>query len=399
MTHFEFFSPVRIIFGGGSRTRLGSLTSDLGRRALVIVNGGQPGDGGRVDELIANLAAAGVAATCCRQRGEPLVADIERWVGVGRAHRCDVVIGLGGGSAIDAAKATAGLLTNPGSLLDYLEVIGRGQRLEHPAAPWIAVPTTAGTGAEATRNAVIGCPDRRFKASLRSELLLAKVTVIDPELGVSAPPDVTAASGLDALCQLIESYVSNRAQPLTDALALHGIDQAAPALPRAWSDGADLDARQAMALAALLSGITLANAGLGAVHGLAAPLGANYPIPHGMICAALLPHVTAANIAALSAQSPDHPHLARYAELGRRLTNAPGLAPRAALDAAPRFLFELAAQLQIPPLSRFGLASADVPAIIALARRSSSMKYNPVTLSDDALAQALDSALRGAPLG
>lgn len=392
MIHFDFFCPARILFGRGTLARLGDLAAGFGRRALLVTNAGVPGDGSVVDRLASLLDAAGVAVTCCLQRGEPTVADIERTVAAGRSAACDWVIGLGGGSAIDAAKASAGLLTNLGSPLDYMEVVGLGRPLAQPAAPWVAVPTTAGTGAEATRNAVIGYPEKRFKASLRSEQLLARVAVIDPELAVSAPAEVTAASGLDALCQLVESYTSNRAQPLTDALALQGLSQAAPALPRAYADGGDLEAREAMALAALLSGITLANAGLGAAHGFAAPLGANFPIPHGVICAALLPHVVAANIAALAAESPQHPYLERYAELGRRLTGDPTLPRDAALAAGPRFLGDLVRQLNIPPLAGYGLQPSDVPAMVALARKASSMRYNPVVLSDETLARILTAA-------
>ena len=392
MTGFDFFCLPRIVFGRGTLGRIGPLAAGFGRRALVVTNAGQLGDAGVVDQMVAQLDAAGVTATCCQQRGEPTVVDVEQAVQAARSGECDLVIGLGGGSAVDAAKAVAGLLTNPGSPLDYMEVVGQGQPLRQPAAPWIAVPTTAGTGAEATRNAVLGCPDKKFKASLRSEHLLARIAVIDPELAVTAPPEVTAASGLDALCQLIESYTSNRAQPLTDALALHGVGLAAPALPRVWADGADLDAREAMALAALFSGITLAIAGLGAVHGFAAPLGANFPIPHGTVCAALLPHVVSANIAALAAESAQHPYLERYAELGRRLTANPALGRDEAVDAGRRFLFDLVPRLRIPPLSSFGLQLEHVSGLVALARKASSMRYNPVVLSDETLTAVLSAA-------
>ncbi len=389
MTSFDFFCLGRIVFGRGTLDRIGPLSAGFGRHALVVTNAGRPGDGGVVDRLAGLLTAEGTAVTWCQQRGEPTVADIEHALLAARSAACDWVIGLGGGSAIDAAKAVAGLLTNPGSPLDYMEVVGQGLPLRQPAAPWIAVPTTAGTGAEATRNAVIGCPEKKFKASLRSEHLLARIAVIDPELAVSAPPPVTAASGLDALCQLMESYTSNRAQPMTDALALQGVSLAAPALPRVCADGTDLDAREAMALAALFSGITLANAGLGAVHGFAAPLGANFPIPHGTICAALLPHVVSANIAALTAESTQHPYLGRYAELGRRLTGNRSLGHNEALDSCQRFLFDLVAKLNVSPLCEFGLAAANIPDMVALARKASSMRYNPVVLSDETLSHVL----------
>src|SRR5258706_9575984 len=188
-----------------------------------------------------------------------------------------------------------------------MEFIGKGGKIPGPAAPWIAVPTTAGTGAEVTRNAVIGSPEHKFKASIRSENLLAKVALIDPELQVGVPPEVTAASGMDALCQLIESYTSTGAGVLTDALAERGMNLAIGAILRAYRDGNDLEAREQMALAALFSGITLTNAGLGAVHGFAAPLGANFPAPHGVICARLLPAVIAANREALRRLDEDHP--------------------------------------------------------------------------------------------
>lgn len=395
MTSFDFFCLARVIFGRGTLDRVGPLSAGFGRHALVVTNAGQPGDGGVVDRLAGLLTAEGVAVTWCRQRGEPTVTDVEHALLAARSASCDWVIGLGGGSAIDAAKAVAGLLTNPGSPLDYLEVVGQGLPLRQPAAPWIAVPTTAGTGAEATRNAVLGCPEKKFKASLRSEHLLAKIAVIDPELAVSAPPPVTAASGLDALCQLIESYTSNRAQPMTDALALQGVSLAARALPRVCADGADLDAREAMALAALFSGISLANAGLGAVHGFAAPLGANFPIPHGTICAALLPHVVSANIAALAGESMQHPYLERYAELGRRLTGKRTLGHDEALDRCRRFLFDLVSKLNVPPLREFGLAPRNIPDMVALARKASSMRYNPVVLSDETLSQILAAAAGG----
>ncbi len=392
MASFDFFCLSRVVFGRGTLDRIGALAAGFGRQVLVVTNAGQPGDGGLGDRLAGLLGAEDSLVTWCPQRGEPTVADVEAAVQAARSADCDWVIGLGGGSAIDTAKAVAGLLTNPGSPLDYMEVVGQGRPLQQPAAPWIAIPTTAGTGAEATRNAVIGCPEKRFKASLRSEHLLARLALIDPELAVSAPPEVTAASGLDALCQLVESYTSNRAQPLTDALALHGVSLAAPALPQVWANGADLEAREAMAYAALCSGITLANAGLGAVHGFAAPLGAHFPIPHGTVCARLLPHVVSANIAALAAESGQHRYLERYAELGRQFTGNRTLGRDEALDNCRQFLFDLVANLAVPPLCEFGLESQHIPGIVALARRASSMRYNPVVLADETLGRILAAA-------
>jgi alcohol dehydrogenase class IV len=390
---FEHYGVGRILFGRGQVERAGELAAPLGRAALVVYNGDEPGRGGPLDRVAGLLARQGVSATFVRQRGEPTVADVERALDAARASGCDVVIGLGGGSAIDAAKAAAGLLANGGAALDYLEVIGKGQRITKPAVPWIAIPTTAGTGAEATRNAVIGHPEKRFKASIRSELLLPRVALVDPELGVDVPPAVTASSGMDALCQLIESYTSSGANPMTDPLALQGIPLAARSLRRAYEDGRDVDARSDMAMAALLGGIALTNAGLGAVHGFAAPLGANFPVPHGVVCAALLPHVIEANVRALRDASPDHPTLRRYAAVGRAMTGQAGLGDADAIQRVIDETAALARDLKIPSLGGFGLTPAAVPEMVALARKASSMRYNPTTLSDDVLADVLTRAI------
>ena len=307
MLTFEFFSVPRVVFGCGTFARIGGFAAELGQSAMIVSNAGEPGDGRVVDRLTTLLREAGLRWAFWKQPGEPTVEHVCQALDVARRGSCDLVIGLGGGSAVDCAKAVAGLLSNGGLPLDYLEVVGRGQKLAKPATPWIAVPTTAGTGAEVTRNAVIGCPGQRFKASLRSPHLLARIALIDAELAVGVPREVAACSGMDALCQLIESYTSNQAQPLTDALALQGLALAARSLPHVVDDEVDLQARDDMALAALLSGMTLANVGLGAVHGFAAPLGACLPIPHGTLCAALLPHVMVANVAAALAESPEHP--------------------------------------------------------------------------------------------
>jgi alcohol dehydrogenase class IV len=393
MSTFEFFGVGRVVFGRGRFAHVAELAGQLGRAALVVYNGDEPGRAGTLDRLGDHLGSGGIRTTLVRQRGEPTVADVDRALAAARDARCDCVIGLGGGSAIDAAKAVAGLLSNGGAALDYMEVVGRGQKVTRPAVPWMAIPTTAGTGAEATRNAVVGFPEKRFKASIRSELLLPRVALIDPELGVGVPANVTASSGMDALCQLVESYTSAGSNPVTDALALRGIGLAARSLRRAWADGSDVEAREDMALAALLSGVTLTSAGLGAVHGFAAPLGANFPVPHGVVCAALLPHVIAANVAALQAESPDHPVLARYATIGRALVRDERVGDADAIDHAVARTAALAADLEIPRLGGFGLTPRDVPAMVVLARKASSMRFNPVTLTDEALAGILERAL------
>jgi alcohol dehydrogenase class IV len=386
---FEFSGVGRIIFGRGKFALAGELAAALGRTALVIFNGGGS------EHLIEQMSNAGIAAFGWRQRGEPVVGQIDEAVEEARRHHCDSVIGMGGGSAIDAAKAVAGLLTNGGSAVDYMEVVGKGKKIARPAAPWMAVPTTAGTGAEATRNAVIGLPEKRFKASIRSELLLPRVALVDPCLGVTVPPAITAGSGMDALCQLVESYTSTGASPMTDALAMQGIPIAARCLPKAYRDGADLDAREGMALAALLSGITLTNAGLGAVHGFAAALGANFPAPHGNICAALLPQIIAANIKTLRGQNPAESSrgLARYAAIGRKLPGGESATDAEAIDACVQFTSNLARELDIPPLKQFGIRRENVAEMVSLARKASSMRFNPVVLSDESLAAALAAAI------
>ena len=392
---FEFCSVGRIIFGRGEFARIGEPAAEMGAAAMVVSNAGERGDGGPVDRLGELLAAAGVRHEFYRQRGEPRVVDVEQALQIAREAGADIVIGLGGGSAIDTAKAVAGLLTNGGGPLDYMEVIGKGRKITRRAAPWIAVPTTAGTGAEVTRNAVIASPENHFKASIRGAELLASVVIVDPQLGATVRAEITARAGADALCQLIESYTSNRAQPITDGLAAQGMALAARSLLKAYRDGSDLDAREEMALAALLGGITLTNAGLGAVHGFAAPLGANFPVPHGTVCGTLLPHVMRANIAALRRESPEPAALSRYAAVGRALTGRRGLGDPDAIDAGLTFVEKLIGDLELRPLGEFGLAHDRVGEMVELAARSSSIRYNPVKLSDDILAEVLTAAMRG----
>ena len=395
MNPFDFISVSRIVFGRGQFNRIGELATEFGRSAFVVTNADRAGKQGLQDRLAGLLASKNIRSTLFWLSGEPTAADVDRGVAEARAAGCDVVLGLGGGSAIDAAKAVAGLLSNGGAALDYMEVVGKGLKLSRPSIPFIAIPTTAGTGAEVTRNAVIGCPEKKFKASIRSEHLLPRVALVDAELTLALRPEIIARTGMDALTQLIESYTSKNAQPLTDALALQGIKFAVRALPRAFIDssGTDLDAREDMSMAALLSGITLANAGLGAVHGFAAPLGALFPMPHGTVCAALLPHVMRANIAALHHETQVQPLLERYAEVGRLLTGRLEAGATDAAQAGVQAASNLARQFQIPGLSQFGLVEKDFPAVIALARKSSSMRYNPVVLPDHALAEILRAAL------
>jgi len=378
---FEFATATQIVFGAGTRAEVGKLVRPWGRRALIVT--GQSTD--RAEPLRETLRAAGVAAECFPVAGEPAVADIQRGVARAREFGAEMLLGFGGGGAIDAAKAIAGLLTNPGDPLDYLEVVGAGKPLTCPALPWMAIPTTAGTGAEVTRNAVLSVPERNVKVSLRSPHLLARIALVDPELTLDLPPALTASTGFDALTQLLEAYVCSRTNPMTDALCAGGLPRAAGALPRAFRDGHDLAARTDMALASLWSGIALANAGLGAVHGFAGAIGGRFSAPHGAVCAALLAPVMAANLRALRERAPQHPSLARYADVARWLT---GRAEATADDGVVWVAAQHAA-MALPKLAALGVAEAECAEVVAQAQQASSMKANPVVLTADELTTVL----------
>src|SRR5450759_1521275 len=314
---FEFATAARIIFGPGTVGEVAPAAREMGQRALLVTGRGA----GRASALIRALRASGVECVPFAAKGEPTVDLVRLGARAAREERCDLVIAFGGGSAIDAGKAIAALAANDGDVLDYLEVVGRGQALSRPSLPFIAVPTTAGTGSEATRNAVLASPEHRVKASLRSPLMLPRLAVVDPELTYDLPPRITASTGLDALTQLIEPYVSLRANPMTAQFCVEGLRRAASALPRVWENGGDRAARCDMAWASLLGGMALANAGLGAVHGFAAPIGGMWAAPHGAVCAGLLPYVMEVNVRALRARAPEK--LTRYDEVARLLTGRP----------------------------------------------------------------------------
>jgi alcohol dehydrogenase class IV len=274
-------------------------------------------------------------------------------------------------------------------LLDYLEVIGQGKALPKRGAPFVAIPTTAGTGSEVTRNAVLASPEHKVKVSLRSPLMLAHMAVVDPELTHDLPPALTASTGLDALTQLIEPYVCLRANPMTDSVCLEGVRRAARSLREAVFHGQNKAARQDMALASLFGGLALANAGLGAVHGFAGPIGGMFPAPHGAVCAALLPHVMAANLHALRQREPRSDSLERYRRAGSLLTGDPHASAAAGVD----WVQKLVADLPIPKLGAYGVREEHVADIVAKAAVASSMKANPIVLTPEELAQTLRLAL------
>jgi len=370
VTAFEFATAARIVAGPGRAAELPGLLAGLGSRVLVCT-GANPG---RHADLLASLD---LPAAMFAVPGEPTIDLARAGAVAAREHGADVVAAIGGGSVIDIGKAVAMLLGNGGDPLDYLEVVGSGQKITRPAVPCVAVPTTAGTGAEVTANAVLTSPEHGLKASLRSPLMIPRVALVDPRLTLSCPPAVTAASGLDALTQCLEPFVSIRANPLTDGLAAQGLRRAASGLRAAYADGGDLGARADMAMCSLLGGMALANAKLGAVHGLAGVVGGTAAVPHGVACAALLAPVVEANVRTLRSVDPGDPALSRYTEAARLLTGR----PTASIEYGVAWIRETIALLAIPGLATFGIGPEHAGDIAAKAAVSSSMQGNPIALS------------------
>jgi alcohol dehydrogenase class IV len=382
---FEFATARDIVFGTGAVRTLAERVRRHGASVLVVTGA----DPARAASVLETMNEAGLAVTIWPAAGEPTIDDARAAVREAHEERVEVIVGIGGGSAIDLAKAVAVLAMNGGDPLDYIEVIGGGRPLLEPPLPMVAVPTTAGAGAEVTRNAVLLSREHGVKASLRSPLMLPRLALIDPELTLSLPPDVTAATGMDALAQLLEPYVSARASPFTDAICLDGFPRVSRALARAWRDGGDIEARAEMSLAALYGGLALANAGLGAVHGFAAVIGGRFDAPHGAVCAALLPGVVRANSAALAERDRASPALGRYECAARILTGRSDATP---VDLA-EWLGELRQTLRIPGLRAYDVDETDAEPIVAAAARSSSMRANPIVLEPDELHAVLESAL------
>ena len=382
---FEFATATRIVFGAGAASQIAGEAKLLGKRAL-LVTGANPR---RAERLLAELYAAGVPAQIFQAIGEPATFTVEDGVAAAKEGNCDLVISIGGGSVIDAGKAIAAMMNNEGALLDYLEIVGHGKPLLKPSAPFIAIPTTAGTGAEVTRNAVLASPEHKVKVSLRSPHMLPRLAVVDPELTYDLPPGLTASTGLDALTQLIEPFVCRRANPMTDGFCIEGIQRAARSLREAVFNGQNKSAREDMAVASLFGGLALANAGLGAVHGFAGPIGGSFPAPHGAICAVLLPQVMAANLRALRERDPASSALRRYDRIAALLADS----PQATADAGVEWVQKLVDELRIPKLSKYGVREENIIELAAKAANASSMKANPIALTPDELAQTLRLAL------
>lgn len=385
MNRFEFSTATRIIFGWDTLNEIGKLAAEFGRKAMVVT--GQ--NGARAERLLGLLKEAGLSTSTFCIPSEPTLELVETGTKAAKSFGADLVIGFGGGSAIDAAKAIAAMMNNPGDLLDYVEIIGKAQPIPNAPAPFIAIPTTAGTGAEVARNSVITSHKDQVKVSLRSPLMLAKIALVDPALTVGLPPEITASTGLDALTQVIEPFVSVRATPMMSALCAQGIRLAARSLPVAFADGSNRVAREEMGLASLYGGLALANAGLGAVHGFAAPIGGMFPAPHGVVCAALLPHVMQVNIAALREREPGSHALSNYGEIAKILTGNPS----ASVEAGAKWISDLVKKLAIPGLRNFGLTQEAIAPLVEKAMRASSMKGNPIVLTQEELADILQRAL------
>jgi alcohol dehydrogenase class IV len=381
----------RIEFGSGRIDMLPALAASYGGEILLVTGARSLRASQAWQDLVRGLEAADLRWQAVSVSGEPSPQLVDREVAEHRNGGVAVVIGIGGGSVLDAAKAIAGLLRTGDSVMEYLEGVGTGKRYSGPALPFIAVPTTAGTGSEATKNAVLSVGGKDgFKKSFRDDRLVPEYAVVDPDLLAGCPRPLIAANGMDALTQLMESYVSLRSNPLTDALAWSGLEAARDSLlPWYEATGVGSTARAGMAYAALVSGMTLAQTGLGSVHGLASPLGAFFPIPHGVVCGTLVGAASRANIDAMLAREPDNPALDKYARLAELLCKKRFATQEQAWDALLELLDDWTARLQLPLLDEYGITRSDFDHIVANAR-GSSMKTNPVVLSDDEIAAILE---------
>jgi len=383
--HFEFATATRIIFGSGVLRRAGPLIAEMGRHVLVVT-GSSPE---RADPLLEQLADSGVKIDLFSVKGEPTVELINSGTNLARELGCDVVVSFGGGSVLDAGKAIAVLSNSSGNLYDYLEVIGLGKKLSQASLPFVAIPTTAGTGTEVTRNAVIGSPHHGVKVSLRSALMLPRLALVDPKLTISLPPAVTAYTGMDAMTQLIEPYTANSTNTMVDLISLEGIRRISRSLLRVYQNGNDLTSREDMSLASLYGGISLANAPLGAVHGFAAPIGGSISAPHGAICARLLPLVMKINIKALESGRGDPTWLGRYEAIAQALTGKSDAKAMLGVE----YVYLMREQLNISPLSNYGMTIDHIPDLVEKSSRASSMKGNAVLLSAKEMESILLEAL------
>ena len=381
---FQFATSTGIIFENGCFKKVPDLIKEFGCKVLIVTGKNAI----RSNQLSDLLKLSNIEFEIFRVLSEPTTHDIEKGTDLARKSECNVIVGIGGGSAIDSAKAIAALVTNKGALTDYLEIIGKGRKLDEAPLPFIAIPTTAGTGAEVTKNSVIKSTEKNVKVSLRSDLMFPNIAVIDPELTLTMPPEITASTGIDALTHLLETFVSCQSNPFIDTLCREGMKRISSSLVRAFTDGKDMEARENMAMASMLGGMALANVKLGAVHGFAGPLGGMYPVPHGAVCACLLPAVMEVNIATLKEKKLDK-QLLKFDEVARILTQN----NMAVAEDGTIWVKEMVKKLKIPSLSEFHLSSESFPELIEKAQNSSSMKGNPVELEYEKLYEILDKSL------
>ncbi len=381
----DFATSARIVFGSGKFNDLPQLIQGFGKRAFIAKSKNLS----IASHLSGILRDQGIEAIECVVQGEPETNSVMRAAGLARDGQCDFVISIGGGSVIDTGKAVASILANPGELMDYLEVVGLGKKVAYRSKPHIAIPTTAGTGSEVTRNAVIAVPQKQVKVSMRSPYMLPDVALIDPELTYSMPPALTASTGMDAFIQVIEPYVSNGSNAMVDMFCRDAIPRAARSLFTAYQDGRNAHAREQMAWVSLMGGLALANAKLGASHGFAGPIGGMFSAPHGSICAAVMAAVMRINIQALKERDSKSLILQRYAEVAAWLTGDPQAAP----EEGAAWLEVLCKKMSIPCLSDLGIRKADFEQIVEKSAQSSSMKGNPIQLTGDELTQILELSL------
>lgn len=382
--NFTYATASEIIFGIGSFNKIGDRVAGKYKNALVVCGRKT----GYAEKLLNDLSVQNIKGNIFNILTEPTIDVIQQGIELGRKTSCDVVLGIGGGSAVDSAKAIAAMIPNEGTLSDYLEVIGKGKPLTQDPVPCIAIPTTSGTGAEVTKNSVIKSVDQKVKVSLRSEKMYPNLAVVDPQLTQSMPPNITASTGIDALTHLMETFISNQSNPFIDMFCREGMKRVACSLGKAYLNGSDLEAREDMAMASMLGGMALANVKLGAVHGFAGPMGGMFEIPHGAVCACLLPAVMEVNNMALE-ETNGHRILMKYQEVAQILTGD----INAGIEQGIEYVKKLVEKLEIQSLSEFGITVNNFSELIEKAKRSSSMKGNPVELTDDQLIFILERSM------
>lgn len=380
--HFDFSTADRIVFGVSVLDEVPKLISGFGTKAIVI-HSPQATIENSITRMFNSTDKEFIKIAV---NSEPTYTSIYNAIQLASSNNCDFVIGIGGGSVLDTAKVVAAMMTNGGELIDYLETVGKGLPIKNRCAPFLAIPTTAGTGSEVTRNAVIDIPEKKLKVSIRSALMLPWVSLIDPNLTISLPPDITAYTGMDAFVQVIEPYVSNRANVLVDTLCVNAIQKAAVHLRKVYNDGQNLESRIEMCYVSLMGGMCLANSGVGAVHGFAGAIGSMFHAAHGAVIASLVSAVMEVNISAIMKRDPHSKSLERYLEISKIITNN----KFANYCDGIQWFRELCRELNIPRLQVLGIDRRDFPEIISLSKTTNSMKANPIKLSDDELIRILD---------